>query len=351
MKEPTHSSQSPLGYLFAFTLGIICMGAIMFFMRAQGSQSAEPPSATIVESATEITTPPRPNPFGSRSSISRSQSPSSGADDFPVLDVTATDENATLPADEQSNLHENLPVVINRQLPVVAVGDRQFDAAPQENTRISGRSILLGPRPQERVIPMDPWCARKHPGPVTTRFFVTGKDNGLADVLVVITAGLQKQPWPIPQQPVTLRLRNCIYENHVVAVQSGQQLLVANLDNGLHNVHPIPSVKGNPESNFAMMPKAPALKFNFSQPERFLRFKCDVHPWEFAYVNVIDHPFFAITDANGNFVIPDLPPGDYTLEAHHRKAGVVQKQITVQRHRNTTINFQFTAAPPPAQEI
>ena len=350
MKEPKQTSQSPLGYLVAFTLGIICMGAIMYFTRAQPSaERMEPQSATVVEPA-KITAPRQPNVFGSRRSIPHSMV--AAADDFPVHDVTATDDTAATLADEELNSNQQLPVPINRQVSVVAAADRQGDAAlPQENTRISGRINLVGQRPRERVIPMDPWCAAKHPAPVTTRFFVTGKDNGLADVLVVITDGLPQQQWPVAQQPVTLRLRNCIYENHVVAVQSGQQLLVANLDNGLHNVHPIPSVKGNPESNFAMLPKAPPLKFNFSQPERFLRYKCDVHPWEFAYVNVIEHPFFAISDANGNFSINGLPPGDYTLEAHHRKAGIVQKQITVHRHRNTTVNFQFTAAPPPAQEI
>jgi hypothetical protein len=352
MKEPIRSpsgtSQSLLGYLCAFTLGIICMGAIMYFMRARpATQPAETQSGTAFEPASESAA--RPNAFASRTPNSHSHS-ATAADEFPIHDISATDETTALAADQGANSNQSLPVTINRHVSAVVVADRHL-AEVLDDTRVSGRTILLGPRPQERIIPMDPQCAAKHPGPVTTRFFVTGKDNGLADVFVVITAGLPEKQWPVPQEPVTLRLRNCIYENHVVGVQSGQQLLVANLDNGLHNVHPIPSVKGNPESNFAMLPKAPPLEFNYSQSERFLRFKCDVHPWEFAYVNVVNHPFFAITDADGNFSIEGLPPGEYRLEAHHRKAGIIEKQITVQRHRNTTLKFEFTAAPPPLQEI
>ena len=124
-------------------------------------------------------------------------------------------------------------------------------------------------------------------------------------------------------------------------MQTGQTLRVSNLDNILHNIHNMP--QRNPEKSTAMMPRARDLEYNFAAPESFMRFKCDVHPWEFAYVNVMEHPFFAISDANGNFAINGLPPGKYTLQANHRKAGLLQKEITVEHDRNIEINFEFKA--------
>ena len=38
-------------------------------------------------------------------------------------------------------------------------------------------------------------------------------------------------------------------------------------------------------------------------------FKCDVHGWMNAYVGVLDHPFFAVTDEDGKFELKGLPPG------------------------------------------
>jgi hypothetical protein len=68
-------------------------------------------------------------------------------------------------------------------------------------------------------------------------------------------------------------------------------------------------------------PAAADLTYTFPQPEMFLRFKCDVHPWMFAWVSVFDSPYFSVSDKDGKFVIKNVPPGKYTVEADHRKLG------------------------------
>jgi hypothetical protein len=50
-----------------------------------------------------------------------------------------------------------------------------------------------------------------------------------------------------------------------------------------------------------------------------LKFKCDVHPWMFAWVTAVDHPYFAVTGKDGTFTIKDVPPGKYKIVALHRK--------------------------------
>ena len=62
----------------------------------------------------------------------------------------------------------------------------------------------------------------------------------------------------------------------------------------------------------------------------FLRFKCDVHPWMFAYACVVDHPYFAVTDKDGKYTIKDVPDGKYTIEAYHRKAAPVASPMTAE---------------------
>lgn len=94
------------------------------------------------------------------------------------------------------------------------------------------------------------------------------------------------------------------------------------------NVHPTPSAPGNKEKNVAQFPNK-VDEFVFDNPESFLRFKCDVHPWMFAYVSVFDHPYFAVSGKDGSFTIKNVPAGKYTLEATHRKGGTVSKEIEV----------------------
>ena len=113
----------------------------------------------------------------------------------------------------------------------------------------------------------------------------------------------------------------------------------------MHNVHDTPTDSGNKERNQAMLPGGPPLTFVFDAPEQFLRFKCDVHPWMFAYVSVFDNPYFAVTGPDGHFKIANVPPGKYTLEAHHRKAGVLTKDVEVKATGNAEAALEFEVKP------
>jgi len=188
---------------------------------------------------------------------------------------------------------------------------------------ITGSVKLTGTAPEEREIStMDPLCRKLHPdGLPTTRFFMTGADGGLADVVVYLKGAAGKSSGAAAD-PLTLDQTKCEYVPYVAAAQTGQTIRVLNSDPLMHNVHPMPVNKaaGNKEDNKVQMAKAAPLDFSFPAEEMFLKFKCDVHPWMFSYVSIFDHPHFAVTDENGKFKIGNVPAGKYTLVAHHRKA-------------------------------
>ena len=72
-------------------------------------------------------------------------------------------------------------------------------------------------------------------------------------------------------------------------------------------------------------------------------FKCDVHGWMNAYVGVLPHPFFAVTDASGAFSLKGLPPGTYTIEAWHEKLGTSSQTVTLGAKDAKAITFTFAA--------
>lgn len=207
---------------------------------------------------------------------------------------------------------------------------------------IVGKITLKGTPPPERDIPMDPACGKIHPTK-KTRFYVVGEGNGLADTLIYVKEGLSGKEFPVPEKPALLDQIGCEYVPYVAAVQAGQKILVRNSDPVLHNVHPTPAVAGNKESNLAQLPKGKDLVFSFDKEELFLRFKCDVHPWMFSYVTVLNHPFAAVSDENGNFKITGLPAGKYTIEARHRKGGTETMEVTVEESGKKEANFSFDA--------
>ena len=89
------------------------------------------------------------------------------------------------------------------------------------------------------------------------------------------------------------------------------------------------------------------LKFKLSLEQlawrrRMIKVKCEVHPWEFAFIGVVDHPFFAVTGKDGNFKLPaNLPAGEYVIEAIHPKAGAQTQTIAVGEQEARTVNFAF----------
>jgi plastocyanin len=207
---------------------------------------------------------------------------------------------------------------------------------------IIGVITLKGTPPAEREItPLedDPTCGPLQQNKPTTHFYVVGPNGGFADVIVSLK-GVTGQSTGASAAPVVLDQKGCLYVPQILAVQTGQKILVKNSDPCIHNVHPTPTVAGNPESNQVQMPGSPDLTYTFPQPEMFLRFKCDVHPWMFAWVSVFDSPYFAVSDKDGKFVIKNVPPGKYTVEAAHRKLGAQTQDVEV-ADKDVTANFTF----------
>lgn len=203
---------------------------------------------------------------------------------------------------------------------------------------ITGRINLKGTPPGERQLPVarDPFCGKLFVGKPTptTRFYLADAKGGLGDVFVHIKSGLEGKPIPAPTGSVTIDQKGCEYLPYVFGLQTGQKLLITNGDPLMHNIHVTPSAaSGNKESNKAQMAGAKAFEYKFDNPEVFLRFKCDVHPWMFSYGGVVNHPYFAVSAEDGTFKISNVPPGDYVIEAVHRKThprgtGITQK-VTV----------------------
>jgi hypothetical protein len=195
---------------------------------------------------------------------------------------------------------------------------------------ITGTVTLKGEPAPEKEIGLDPACGKIHAGGMKTRFYAVGANKGLADTVVYLK-GISGKSTGASAQPLAIDQKGCEYLPYVAAAQTSQKIMVKNSDNVMHNVHPTPTATGNKEENKAHMPGMADLTFNFPTAEMFLRFKCDVHPWMFSYISVFDHPYFAVTDKDGNFKIANVPAGKYTVVAAHRKGAMpgLEKEIEV----------------------
>ena len=79
----------------------------------------------------------------------------------------------------------------------------------------------------------------------------------------------------------------------------------------------------------------------FSNPEMMIPVQCNQHPWMRAYINVMSHPYFAVSAGDGKFTIPNLPPGEYTVAAVHEKFGEQTMKLKVDAKTAARADFKF----------
>jgi len=217
-------------------------------------------------------------------------------------------------------------------------------AAPSAGT-LKGRIKLTGPEPGNRVIRMgmDPMCAKLWTGkrPVD-EVVVVSKDGGLQNAFVKLDGSFPGSP--VPSQPVLLDQQGCFYHPRLLGARVGQVLRVKNSDNLLHNVHSSSTHRNG---------------FNFGQPiagitsdfkladEEMLRVACDVHRWMTAWIGVVDHPYFAVSGADGSFVINNVPAGKRNVTVWHETLGTLTKSVDVKEGATTTLEFDYPPAKKP----
>jgi hypothetical protein len=206
---------------------------------------------------------------------------------------------------------------------------------------ITGTVTLNGaPPPEKEMTPVenDPFCGKLHEGKVMTQFYVVGANKGLGDVVVMLK-GVPAKPADASTPPAVMDQKGCLYTPQILAIQTGQSLIVKNSDPAsipMHNVHINPTAQANMEAystkiSQPQMAGGADLTYNFPAAENFMKFQCDVHNWMFAWVTVVDNPYFALTDKDGKFTIKNVPAGKYKIVALHRKAAPsgVEKDVDV----------------------
>jgi hypothetical protein len=88
----------------------------------------------------------------------------------------------------------------------------------------------------------------------------------------------------------------------------------------------------NKEFNIGQ-PRGALSSVKLASPEVMVKVVCNIHPFMSAWVGVLEHPFFAVTDALGNFAINELPAGKYTIAVWHEKLEAPDQEIVVTRAR------------------
>jgi plastocyanin len=165
-------------------------------------------------------------------------------------------------------------------------------------------------------------------------------DNGrLANAFVYVSDGLGGRTFAVPDAPVTIDQRGCLYAPRVLGAQTCQPIRFVNSDPFLHNVHGTPG--RSPAWNFGMSVRGSERTIRLEEPEVMVQVRCDVHPWMRAYIGVLDHPYFAVTGPDGRFTLADVPSGDLVVRAWHERFGVRETKVSLGAKETKELTFTY----------
>jgi plastocyanin len=210
---------------------------------------------------------------------------------------------------------------------------------------ITGTIVVAGAVPPAGIIRLDgdPKCAALAGDEERrTEYILTGDGNTLKNVFVYVKDGLPGGIYPVPAEPVVLDQQQCRYVPRVLGLQVGQQLTIKNSDPLLHNVRAEGAI--NEPFDVGTPVQGMEVKRSFATREVMVPFKCNVHAWMNAYVGVLEHPYFAVSDGSGRFTLPQLPAGTYTIEVWHEQFGTQTQQVTVAAREARDLTFTYKAS-------
>jgi hypothetical protein len=181
---------------------------------------------------------------------------------------------------------------------------------------ITGSVKWSGPRPRPltALINKDPQIC--DPDSARTRDLermVIGANGGVANTVVYLKNISSGKGFDFPAARQTLDQRHCRYEPHVLLVPQGAELPMKSSDSTLHLVH----MDGAATYNLPFPFPNQTLSRPMNNPG-VANLRCNGgHTWMNAIAFVAPHPYYAVTDANGEFKLTDVPPGQYEIVAWH----------------------------------
>jgi plastocyanin len=150
--------------------------------------------------------------------------------------------------------------------------------------------------------------------------------------------------------------RNLEFIPHVLPVLVGATVDFPNNDKVDHNVFSMSRTK---EFNLGSYPAGESKSVVFDKPG-IVELRCDVHAEMAAYILVLKNPYFAVTDKQGRFEIPDanalkqtgftgvkdLAPGKYFVKTWHEKLKTQKKAVVVPDNGDVTIQLDLIRGTP-----
>jgi hypothetical protein len=206
---------------------------------------------------------------------------------------------------------------------------------------VTGRVVLEGKVPARKSLLAPGWRARvpvccEADALLNQDLIVDPKTKGIANVVVFLPEPRAVHPALAkpPAREARFELKGCRFVPHLLLVRRGQPVQLAFEDPCPHDVQafglgvPVGMLlPGTGTRRIDGKDVKVVRKLTGRLP--LVSVRSNLYPWMTAWWVVLDHPYGAVTDAQGRFTIRDLPAGEHSFWVWQEKAGWLRKGYKV----------------------
>jgi plastocyanin len=157
------------------------------------------------------------------------------------------------------------------------------------------------------------------------------------DPVIVYVAQAAGDLPPTETANARVRIARGIATPALVPVSLGSQITFENADGRKHH---LVCRRGALRRDLGVLAPGAEQAATFDEPGN-LRFICADHKDVAVEVVVFAHAAFAVVDAQGNYRLPDLPPGLATIVAYSPRLGEVSREVEVTASGSSAVDFTF----------
>jgi plastocyanin len=137
------------------------------------------------------------------------------------------------------------------------------------------------------------------------------------------------------QPPLQIKQLDRRFSPDLVVAPVGSTVSFPNMDPIFHNIYSLSKPK---TFDLGSYDKGETRKVLFPKPG-IVEIYCHLHPNMTATVVVTPNRWYAQPGPSGQYRIPDVPPGKYTIVAWHKSAGFFRQPIVVESGHGATADF------------
>jgi hypothetical protein len=232
---------------------------------------------------------------------------------------------------------------------------------------ISGKVVLTGEEPPPLAFSLvinnnTEFCGRISTGTgwrLVDEFHVA-PDGGLQNAVVFLEGIHQGKPFP-ETQPAQVVVEDCLFSPWLLVVRDSQPIHIKNMDPIIHDVqlyetapfgakvmlhrplrlnpfHPKDLLKDHLHNPGETMIDT----MQFTQGRRTFFLECGFHAYMQTWGLAVTNPYYAVTDEQGNFTLPDIPEGVYKMVAWHPgMAGFLDMKVVVLSNDTMKVRMEF----------